>query len=276
VRAGDIGKGGLYYFRYPGVVAELDLKLTDPKLTDTKRRILDRLKRADTLTAPEVAADFDLTDTAVRQHLEALEQAGLVERTTSPPRGRGRPPVRWRLTPIASELFPDRHADLTVDLISAMREAVGEEGLERVIAGRTARQLAAYRKALPDPGRSSVKIRVRRLAEVRSAEGYLAEAVADGPDMLLLEHHCPICEAASSCQGLCRSELELFQASLGDDVEVERTQHVLAGDLRCAYRISPRPPDHAQRAVVAASEPAARHPEPPSEPQSAQAASSSL
>ena len=240
MRAGDIGKGGLYYFRYPGVVAELDLKLTDPKLTDTKRRILDRLKRADTLTAPEVAADFDLTDTAVRQHLEALEQAGLVERTTSPPRGRGRPPVRWRLTPIASELFPDRHADLTVDLISAMREAVGEEGLERVIAGRTARQLAAYRKALPDPGRSSVKIRVRRLAEVRSAEGYLAEAVADGPDMLLLEHHCPICDAASTCQGLCRTELELFQEALGDDVTVTRTQHVLSGDLRCAYRISPR------------------------------------
>ena len=53
-------------------MAELELKLTDPRLTDTKRRILDRLKRADTLTAPEVAADFDLTDTAVRQHLEAF------------------------------------------------------------------------------------------------------------------------------------------------------------------------------------------------------------
>ncbi len=214
---------------------------SDPKLSDAKRRILDRLKRADTLTAPEVAADFDLTDTAVRQHLEALEQAGLVERTSAPPKGRGRPPVHWKLTPLANELFPDRHADLTVELIGAIREAVGEEGLDRVIANRTARQLSSYRKALPEPGRTTVKVRVRRLAELRSAEGYLAEAVADGRDMLLLEHHCPICEAASSCQGLCRSELELFQQTLGDDVTVERTQHVLAGDLRCAYRISPRP-----------------------------------
>jgi hypothetical protein len=40
---------------------------------------------------------------------------------------------------------------------------------------------------------------------------------------------------------LCRTELELFQEALGDDVTVTRTQHVLSGDLRCAYRISPRP-----------------------------------
>jgi predicted ArsR family transcriptional regulator len=210
------------------------------ELTDAKRRILDRLKRADTLTAPEVAADFDLTDTAVRQHLEALEQAGLVERTSAPPQGRGRPPVHWKLTPLANDLFPDRHADLTVELIESIRESVGEEGLDDIVARRSARQLAAYRRALPDPARASVKVRVRRLAELRSAEGYLAEAVPDGQDMLLLEHHCPICDAASACQGLCRAELDLFRETLGDDVEVTREQHVLSGDLRCAYRVSPR------------------------------------
>jgi predicted ArsR family transcriptional regulator len=210
------------------------------ELTDAKRRILDRLKRADTLTAPEVAADFELTDTAVRQHLEALEQAGLVERTSAPPQGRGRPPVHWKLTPLANDLFPDRHADLTVELIEAIRESVGDEGLDDIVARRSARQVAAYRKVLPDPERTSVKVRVRRLAELRSAEGYLAEAVPDGQDMLLLEHHCPICDAATACQGFCRAELDLFRQTLGDDVEVTRAQHLLSGDLRCAYRVWPR------------------------------------
>jgi predicted ArsR family transcriptional regulator len=160
--------------------------------------------------------------------------------------------VRWKLTAIANELFPDRHADLTVELIGAIREAVGDEGLDRVVANRASRQLANYRKVLPDPERSSVKVRVRRLAELRSAEGYLAEAVSEGHDMLLLEHHCPICEAAATCQGLCRTELEVFQQVLGDDVTVERTQHVLAGDLRCAYRISPRRSTTAAGAVSTA------------------------
>ena len=59
--------------------------------------------------------------------------------------------------------------------------------------------------------------------------------------LVLIEHHCPICVAASACQNLCRSELQLFRAVLGDDVEVERTQHLLAGDRRCAYRVTPAP-----------------------------------
>ena len=59
--------------------------------------------------------------------------------------------------------------------------------------------------------------------------------------MLLVEHHCPIAEAARACTGLCQSELELFQRVLGDDVVVERTQHLMAGDMRCAYRVTTRP-----------------------------------
>jgi len=209
-------------------------------LTDAKRRIVDRLKRVDTATAPELADEFGLTDTAVRQHLEALEENGLVERAPSPPpSGRGRPPVRWQLTTLAAELFPDRHADLTVELIGSIREALGEDGLDKVLAARSINQLAAYKKALPDPAITPVPVRVRRLADIRSAEGYLAE-VRDGGDgsLLLLEHHCPVCDAASTCQGLCRSELALFRSALGEDVTVERVQHLLAGDQRCAYRIA--------------------------------------
>ena len=33
----------------------------------------------------------------------------------------------------------------------------------------------------------------------------------DGKGVLLVEHHCPICTAASACAGLCSSELELFR-----------------------------------------------------------------
>jgi predicted ArsR family transcriptional regulator len=209
-------------------------------LSDAKRRILERLKVVEHATAPELADEFDLTDTAVRQHLDVLEELGLVERSPSEPRGRGRPPSRWRLAPAANDLFPDHHAELTVDLLAAIRAAHGEGGLDRVLEARFDRQLAAYRQVLPEPDESSVRVRVRRLADIRSAEGYLAEAVQDGDTMVLVEHHCPICEAAGACPGLCRTELELFQAALGGDVQIERTQHLLAGDARCVYRITKR------------------------------------
>jgi predicted ArsR family transcriptional regulator len=82
--------------------------------------------------------------------------------------------------------------------------------------------------------------RAQALAEIRRQEGYMAECVRqrDG-SILLTENHCPICAAASTCQGLCREELSLFRAVLGDKARVERTNHILAGARRCAYVISP-------------------------------------
>jgi predicted ArsR family transcriptional regulator len=209
------------------------------ELTGAKRRLLERLKRADSATAPELAAEFRLTDTALRQHLEALETAGLVERTTAPSPGRGRPPVHWRLAPAAHEMFPDRHGDLTVDLIASIREAVGDDGLDRVVATRAQRQIRAYTALIPGHEEAPVDLRVRRLADLRSAEGYLAEVVADGDDLVLVEHHCPIQDAAGSCGGLCEAELAVFRGVLGPDVRVDRESHLLSGDRRCSYRVSP-------------------------------------
>jgi predicted ArsR family transcriptional regulator len=206
------------------------------ELSDAKRRIIERMKRSDSCTAPELAAVFALTDTAVRQHLEALETAGLVERAPSAPSGRGRPPLAWRLTPLATDLFPDRHADLTVELLASVKRALGEDALERVIEARASVQLVHYRAALRTD--APLAERVARLADMRSAEGYLAEVVpADDGAVLLVEHHCPVADAARSCGGLCRSELSVFAGALGDGVTVERTQHLMAGDQRCAYLV---------------------------------------
>jgi predicted ArsR family transcriptional regulator len=215
---------------------------SDPRRTelgDSKRKIVERLKRADG-TSGELATGLGLTEAAVRQHLDALEGSGFVARSTRPPTGRGRPANVWALTDLARELFPDHHDDLTVDLLDALRRALGEDGLNQVIDARTEAQLAAYRKLIPARGR--VRTRVEALARIRTDEGYLAEVVEDTDGALLLvEHHCPICVAASACQNLCRSELQLFRAVLGDDVDVERTQHLLAGDRRCAYRVTVKP-----------------------------------
>lgn len=206
------------------------------ELTDAKRRLIERLKRCESVTASELAGEFGLTDTAVRQHLEALESIGLVTRSQGAAAGRGRPPVNWSLTPMAAELFPDRHADLTVELIQSIRQSLGEEALGDVIRTRRERQLAAYRRQIDAD--ADVAVKVRRLADIRTAEGYVAEASTDGDTLVLTEHHCPIRDAAGVCLGLCTAELELFRAALGDGVTVERDQHLLAGSQRCSYRIA--------------------------------------
>ncbi len=207
------------------------------ELGETKRRIVDRLKRSES-TPGELAGALGLTEAAVRQHLDALAANGLVTAATRPPAGRGRPAHVWALTELARDLFPDHHDDLTVDLLDAMRRALGDDGLDAVIEARAEHQLETYRKAMPKRG--SLRTRVEALARVRTDEGYLAEVIEDDDgNLVLVEHHCPICVAAAACQNLCRSELDVFRAALGDDVEVQRTQHLLAGSRRCAYLVTP-------------------------------------
>ncbi len=241
-------KSELRILGYPGRVTDA----TPTPLTDAKRRLLERLKMVDSATAPELATAFRLTDTAVRQHLDSLEAAGLVARAAAPPTGRGRPPVRWHLSGLAAELFPNRHGDLTAELLTAIREEFGEPGLRRVLEARASMQVGHYRDALPGPG-TSVQLRARRLAELRTAEGYMADLLppSEGdPSVVLVEHHCPISGAAGVCSGLCQAELDVFREALGPDVDVQRTQHLLAGDRRCAYRITPL--DRAETAAATA------------------------
>ncbi len=147
-------------------------------LGPTKRRIIERLKRADAKVA-DLARVLDMTEAGVRQHLDALADHGLVTSRTGTAAGRGRPATVWTLTDLAEDLFPDRHDDLTVELITAVRTALGDDGLAKVIDARGEKQRVAYERALPKRG--SVRARVEALARVRTDEGYVAEVV-DDPD----------------------------------------------------------------------------------------------
>ena len=70
------------------------------RLTEAKRRLLELLKRRGATSATELAETLGLTDVAIRQHLGALEEKGLVASEPHSPgghfRGRGRGGPRWR------------------------------------------------------------------------------------------------------------------------------------------------------------------------------------
>jgi predicted ArsR family transcriptional regulator len=205
----------------------------------TRQAVLDLLKRAGPKDAQALAGVLGVSAMAVRQHLYALQAEGLVAHE-SERRPLGRPAKLWRTTPAADRHFPDAHAALAAELLGAMTEAFGEAGVERLLSARGQRQLQAYRRAMPRGG--GLRRRLEALAALRTAEGYMAEVQpAGGGAYLLIENHCPIAAAAAACRGLCGSELEVFRTVLGEGVAVERTEHVMAGARRCAYRVEPAP-----------------------------------
>lgn len=202
-----------------------------------RRALMNYLKQDGAQDAASLAQRLGVTAMAVRQHLYALQADGLVSHRTEP-RPVGRPAKLWHLTPAADGLFPDAHAELTVSLIGSLRQAVGESGLQQVLAVRARGMVEAYRRKLGR--RRGLKGRLEALAALRSEEGYMARAEQDGEGTWwLMENHCPICTAARECQGLCSIEQQVFQDVLGEEVSIERTEHILNGARRCAYRITP-------------------------------------
>ncbi len=183
-----------------------------------------------------VAAGLGVSRQAALQTLERLAADGLISHSTER-RGVGRPRRLWALTDKAQGRFPDTHAQLTVEMLAAVRAEFGEDGVDRLIARRERDAEAAYVQAL-EPA-TTLESRLARLTALRVAEGYMAKWWReDDGSWLLVENHCPICAAALACQGFCRAELTLFRKVLGPGVAIERTDHILAGARRCAYRIT--------------------------------------
>jgi predicted ArsR family transcriptional regulator len=198
-------------------------------------RLLGIIKRRGPQRVGSLGRALGVSAEAARQQLIQLADAGLVVAEVQK-RGVGRPSRLWSLTAAGHARFPDTHSELTVQLIDSIRKTFGAAALDRIIRGRQNQIRRGYRAALG--GARSLAARVARLAEIRAREGYMAEWRKDGNGFLLLEHHCPICSAATACQGFCRSELEIFRDALGGDAVVERIEHLLAGARRCAYRIT--------------------------------------
>jgi predicted ArsR family transcriptional regulator len=205
------------------------------EISPSEDRILRLLKFRGVQTTAAIARHLKITLPGARKHLSALLAAKLVS-FVDEAGSVGRPKRSWQLTALAEKRFPDSHAMLTTEMIGAIRQVFGEEGLDRLIGLRESETERRYGTALS--GLSDVGKKVAKLAELRSEEGYMADwrVLPDG-SYVLSENHCPICAAARLCQGFCRSELAVFRSALGPSVTVERAEHILLGARRCAYRI---------------------------------------
>ena len=201
----------------------------------TSDRILFFIKTKGSVSNVAIAQALDMTAEAARQQVQKLVAAGLVEGRLEAASGVGRPHQNWVLTEAGNGRFPDTHAQLTVQLIGSIRQIFGDEGLDRLITQREVDARASYHQVCTG---DSLQERLEQLAMIRTQEGYMARVERDGKDWLLIEDHCPICAAARTCQGFCRSELQVFQEIAGQDATVVREEHLLSSARRCVYRIA--------------------------------------
>lgn len=201
----------------------------------TRKAILDILKREGAQDSKTLAERIGVTAMAIRQHLYALQSEKLLTYTQTA-RSKGRPAKMWELTPAADQFFPDGNAELLVNMITLVGDLYGEDGLTQLVQARADNQLVQYKSQLKPADPLAKKLQT--IAKIRTDEGYMAEiqTQADG-SYLLVENHCPICAAAQTCGKFCTAEQVLFQRLLEPDATVQRSEYILDGDRRCAYAV---------------------------------------
>ncbi|HET9435525.1 MAG TPA: ArsR family transcriptional regulator [Candidatus Limnocylindrales bacterium] len=208
-----------------------------------RRAILVNLRRRGPTSPDGLAAHLGASRTGVLQQLHALEQAGLVAHSIER-HGVGRPRHLYDVTADAQDLFPADYDGFAAALLDAIESVGGQDLVEEVFAARRRQLGVRLRQRLDDrvPPDAPLADRVRELAIIQDAAGYLAEvAVAADGSIRLHEHNCAIFHLAREAESCCEAELGLFREVLG--AEVVRETHIASGDRSCSYRVTERSPD---------------------------------
>lgn len=199
-------------------------------------KICQLLKENGEMSAKQLSEMLNITTMGVRQHLQALEEAGELIFFDQKAL-RGRPTRFWRLTEKANHHFEDGHEELTVQLLISVKEVFGDAGLDKLIHKREESTLAVYKKAILSF--DTITERLRALVKLRNQEGYMASFDKREGCYYLYENHCPICAAATSCLNFCRSELQIFSSLFEGLAVITREEHIIEGARRCAYKVTP-------------------------------------
>lgn len=209
-------------------------------LLGTSRAAIVEVLQAGPHSVAELAARLELSEVAIRRHLQVLERDGLVDATTVRRNGRGRPSAEYALTERGQRLFPDRSAEFANELLTYLEQSHGRSALLEFFRWRQERQGERYAEAIASAAPSDRREAVETLAELLNEDGFLAEVaeVDDGEgrtQLQLRQGHCAIREIAEQHPEVCAYEAALFQRLLGTGLS--RRETIANGSTQCVCNI---------------------------------------
>lgn len=204
--------------------------------TDTTReRVLGLIVSSGPITAATIAEQFELTAAAVRRHLSALIEDGLIadhDRAGPIDRGRGRPARSYVATPEGQRALKSAYSDVAHEAMEFLR-AKGE--LHAFVADHGARFETSLAGVVDV--NAPVEERVGALSDALAERGY-ATSVRPGPGgytLQLCQGHCPVQEIAQATPEWCEEETKAFSRVLG--VHVQRLSTLAQGAHVCTTTI---------------------------------------
>jgi predicted ArsR family transcriptional regulator len=188
------------------------------------------------LTVVELSEQLGISSNAVRQHLAALENDGLVARGESRP-SRGRPEQLHVLTDAGRELFPRHYGWFAQLIVRSIKQEAGAEAARarlEALGSDVARQLLQQHGG-PDDRRQ----RIEKLDEIMAGLGYeTGTSRIDGDNPVIEAHNCVFHQLARDDPDICRFDLALL--STFTDSEVDHQECMAKGGNVCRFRFSPK------------------------------------
>jgi DeoR family transcriptional regulator, suf operon transcriptional repressor len=203
--------------------------------------ILHRLKRAQPLTANELAQQLGVSSNAIRHHLNELALEGLVVHGRQQ-RGVGAPTFAYRLSEAGEVLFPRRYEETLTDLLARLEAKAGRAAVAELLEERYA---ALARRLAVELGSAAPAERLDAVTRLMNDGGYMAEWTegagdggggGGGGQFRLLEHNCAIRALAQRFPEVCAAEERFLVSVLG--AEVHRAAHIASGCNACEYIIA--------------------------------------
>jgi len=193
--------------------------------SSTRGRIITLLRRS-SHTVEELAQALDLTHTAVRAHLAALERDGLVQQR-SERRGSGKPSSVYDLAPAAEDLFPKSYGQLLDQLLEVLPGRMTPEEVETLLR-EVGRRMAAQWKIPP----GELRVRLEAAVEVLNELGGLMERETGGETLWIRGYRCPFAAVVLEHPEVCHLAETLVTELVGVPVQeqCERT-----GPVPCRF-----------------------------------------
>lgn len=201
-----------------------------------RAELLVALKKAQPMTAQELGEQFGLTANALRRHLKALEEDGLV-RFVREVRGVGAPVYTFSLTTAGEALFPRHYVPVLANALERLEATQGHAVLTSVLDTEWQRLVLDADPIVTD---LPLNERLSLVAELLTARGYMAEAVESGEPGetgvgTLRIHNCALGEIAERFPEACAAEARALERLLG--VPLVRGAHRADGCGRCEYGV---------------------------------------
>lgn len=188
------------------------------------------------LTVDELSKRLSITRNAVRQHVTAMENDGLVAPGTTRPSG-GRPEQLYVLTEAGRESFPRQYSWFAQLVVESIKAESGAEGLRRRLSAlgtAVARRLRAQH-----PGLTTRRQKIAKLAELMEQMGYNTSPAAAAVGTSVIEaDNCVFHDLAKKNTEVCQFDLALL--STFTDSKVEHQECMANGGNVCRFKFTPK------------------------------------